>query len=62
MNLLNGDLKFDRSETLNQIVMDEAMAYPKAVLWELMSYSISICQHFSVKEIFEQVKRKLLLV
>ncbi|XP_056353458.1 coiled-coil domain-containing protein 180 [Oenanthe melanoleuca] len=43
-----------RNETLKQIVVDEVMAYPKAILWELISYSISISQHFSVKEIFKQ--------
>ncbi|XP_023801554.1 coiled-coil domain-containing protein 180-like isoform X2 [Cyanistes caeruleus] len=43
-----------RNETLKQIVMDEVMAYPKAILWELISYSISISQHFSVKEISKQ--------
>ncbi|KAF4789962.1 coiled-coil domain-containing protein 180 isoform X2 [Turdus rufiventris] len=43
-----------RNETLKQIVMDEVMAYPKAILWELISYSISISQHFSVKEIIKQ--------
>ncbi|RMC08199.1 hypothetical protein DUI87_14439 [Hirundo rustica rustica] len=43
-----------RNETLNQIVMDEVMAYPKAILWELISYSMSISQHFSVKEIFKE--------
>ncbi|XP_023802811.1 uncharacterized protein LOC111944288 isoform X3 [Cyanistes caeruleus] len=48
------DLKLDRNEKLKQIVMDEVMAYPKAILWELISYSISISQHFSVKEISKQ--------
>ncbi|CAN8217848.1 unnamed protein product [Coccothraustes coccothraustes] len=43
-----------RNETFKKIVMNEVMAYPKAILWELISYSISINQHFSVKEIFEQ--------
>ncbi|XP_057886209.1 coiled-coil domain-containing protein 180 [Melospiza georgiana] len=43
-----------RYETFKQIVMNEVMAYPKAILWELISYSISISQHFSVKEIFKQ--------
>ncbi|XP_039586290.1 coiled-coil domain-containing protein 180 [Passer montanus] len=43
-----------RNETLKEIVMNEVMAYPKAILWELISYSISISQHFSVKEIFKQ--------
>ncbi|XP_059710559.1 coiled-coil domain-containing protein 180 isoform X3 [Haemorhous mexicanus] len=43
-----------RNETFKQIVMSEVMAYPKAILWELISYSISINQHFSVKEIFKQ--------
>ncbi|XP_066181644.1 coiled-coil domain-containing protein 180 [Sylvia atricapilla] len=43
-----------RNETLKQIVMDEVMAYPKAILWELISYTMSISQHFSVKEIFKQ--------
>ncbi|KAM4773321.1 coiled-coil domain-containing protein 180 [Cyanocitta cristata] len=43
-----------RNKTLKQILMDEVMAYPKAILWELISYSISISQHFSVKEIFKQ--------
>ncbi|XP_071292013.1 coiled-coil domain-containing protein 180 isoform X4 [Agelaius tricolor] len=43
-----------RNETFKQIVMNEVMAYPKAVLWELISYSISISQHFSVKEIIKQ--------
>ncbi|XP_023802816.1 uncharacterized protein LOC111944288 isoform X7 [Cyanistes caeruleus] len=53
-SLLNSDLKLDRNEKLKQIVMDEVMAYPKAILWELISYSISISQHFSVKEISKQ--------
>ncbi|XP_072774675.1 coiled-coil domain-containing protein 180-like isoform X4 [Taeniopygia guttata] len=48
------DLQFDRNETFKQIVMNEVMAYPKAILWELISYSISISQHFNVKEIFKQ--------
>ncbi|XP_077641646.1 coiled-coil domain-containing protein 180 [Lonchura striata] len=43
-----------RIETFKQIVMNEVMAYPKAILWELISYSISISQHFIVKEIFKQ--------
>nr|XP_026651166.1 coiled-coil domain-containing protein 180 isoform X4 [Zonotrichia albicollis] len=43
-----------RYETFKQIVMNEVMAYPKAILWELISYSISISQHFSRKEIFKQ--------
>ncbi|XP_077038139.1 coiled-coil domain-containing protein 180 isoform X1 [Agelaius phoeniceus] len=43
-----------RNETFKQIVMNEVMAYPKAVLWELISYSISISQHFSVKEIIKE--------
>ncbi|XP_053841308.1 coiled-coil domain-containing protein 180 isoform X2 [Vidua macroura] len=43
-----------RNEAFKQIVMNEVMAYPKAILWELISYSISISQHFSVKEIFKQ--------
>uniref|UniRef100_A0A8C3RHH9 Coiled-coil domain containing 180 n=1 Tax=Cyanoderma ruficeps TaxID=181631 RepID=A0A8C3RHH9_9PASS len=43
-----------RNETLKQIVMDEVMAYPKAILWELISYSMSISQHFSGKKIFKQ--------
>ncbi|XP_072788914.1 coiled-coil domain-containing protein 180 isoform X2 [Taeniopygia guttata] len=43
-----------RNETFRQIVMNEVMAYPKAILWELISYSISISQHFNVKEIFKQ--------
>ncbi|NXR19522.1 CC180 protein, partial [Cinclus mexicanus] len=40
--------------TLKQIVMDEVKAYPKAILWQLISYSIAISQHFSGKEIFKQ--------
>ncbi|XP_027747994.1 coiled-coil domain-containing protein 180 isoform X2 [Empidonax traillii] len=43
-----------RNETLNQVVMDKVMAYPEAVLQELISYSTSISQHFNVKEIFRQ--------
>ncbi|KAM7046646.1 LOW QUALITY PROTEIN: coiled-coil domain-containing protein 180 [Acridotheres tristis] len=43
-----------RNGTLKQIVMDDVIAYPKAILWELISYSISISQHFSVKETFKQ--------
>ncbi|KAJ7426125.1 coiled-coil domain-containing protein 180 [Willisornis vidua] len=43
-----------RNETLNQAVMDEVMAYPEAVLQELISYSTSISQHFNVKEVFKQ--------
>ncbi|XP_041889830.1 coiled-coil domain-containing protein 180 isoform X1 [Corvus kubaryi] len=43
-----------RNETLKQILMDEVMAYPKAIWGELTSYTISITQHFSVKEIFKQ--------
>ncbi|XP_051659761.1 coiled-coil domain-containing protein 180 isoform X3 [Manacus candei] len=43
-----------RNETLNQVVMDEVMAYPEAILQELISYSISISQHFNVKEVFKQ--------
>ncbi|XP_032569261.1 coiled-coil domain-containing protein 180-like [Chiroxiphia lanceolata] len=43
-----------RNETLNQVVMDEVMAYPGAILQELVSYSVSISQHFNVKEIFKQ--------
>uniref|UniRef100_A0A8C0BIN1 Coiled-coil domain-containing protein 180 n=1 Tax=Buteo japonicus TaxID=224669 RepID=A0A8C0BIN1_9AVES len=48
------DLKFDRYETFNQVLMDKVMAYPEAILWELLSYSISISQYFNVKEIFKQ--------
>ncbi|XP_027560307.1 coiled-coil domain-containing protein 180 isoform X3 [Neopelma chrysocephalum] len=43
-----------KNETLNQVVMDEVMAYPEAILQELISYSTSISQHFNVKEIFKQ--------
>ncbi|XP_041275908.1 coiled-coil domain-containing protein 180 [Onychostruthus taczanowskii] len=43
-----------RNETLKEIAMNEIMVYPKAILRELISYSISISQHFSVKEIFKQ--------
>uniref|UniRef100_A0A663F8L2 Coiled-coil domain containing 180 n=1 Tax=Aquila chrysaetos chrysaetos TaxID=223781 RepID=A0A663F8L2_AQUCH len=52
--LENTDLKFDRYETFNQVLMDKVMAYPEAILWELLSYSISISQYFNVKEIFKQ--------
>ncbi|XP_032867981.2 coiled-coil domain-containing protein 180 [Tyto alba] len=41
-------------ETFNQVLMDEVMAYPEAILQELISYSISISQYFNVKEIFKQ--------
>ncbi|XP_064513298.1 coiled-coil domain-containing protein 180 isoform X3 [Pseudopipra pipra] len=53
-HIRTSDLKFDRNETLNQVVMDEVMAYPEAILQELISYSISISQHFNVKEVFKQ--------
>nr|XP_009928661.1 PREDICTED: coiled-coil domain-containing protein 180 [Haliaeetus albicilla] len=43
-----------RYETFNQVLMDKVMAYPEAILWELLSYSISISQYFNVKEIFKQ--------
>ncbi|XP_074017221.1 coiled-coil domain-containing protein 180 [Numenius arquata] len=43
-----------RYETFNQVLMDTVMAYPEAVLQELISYSISISQYFNVKEIFKQ--------
>ncbi|XP_041334831.1 coiled-coil domain-containing protein 180 [Pyrgilauda ruficollis] len=43
-----------RYEFFIEIAMNEIMAYPKAILRELISYSISISQHFSVKEIFKQ--------
>uniref|UniRef100_A0A8B9PJM9 Coiled-coil domain containing 180 n=1 Tax=Apteryx owenii TaxID=8824 RepID=A0A8B9PJM9_APTOW len=36
-------------------LMDEVMAYPEAVLQQLISYSVSISQYFNVKEIFKQV-------
>uniref|UniRef100_A0A8B9N5E4 Coiled-coil domain containing 180 n=1 Tax=Accipiter nisus TaxID=211598 RepID=A0A8B9N5E4_9AVES len=48
------DLKFDRYETFIQVLMDKVMAYPEAILWELLSYSISVSQYFNVKEIFKQ--------
>ncbi|XP_068771239.1 coiled-coil domain-containing protein 180 isoform X4 [Struthio camelus] len=41
-------------ETFNQVLMDKVMAYPEAVLQELISYSVSISQYFNVKEIFKQ--------
>ncbi|KAM6372173.1 coiled-coil domain-containing protein 180 [Pluvialis apricaria] len=43
-----------RYETFNQVLMDKVMAYPEAILQELISYSISISQYFNVKEIFKQ--------
>ncbi|XP_072739470.1 coiled-coil domain-containing protein 180 [Ciconia boyciana] len=43
-----------RYETFNQVLMDKVMAYPEAILRELISYSISISQYFNVKEIFKQ--------
>ncbi|KAK4811595.1 hypothetical protein QYF61_016902 [Mycteria americana] len=43
-----------RYETFNQVLMDKVMAYPEAILWELISYSISISQYFNIKEIFKQ--------
>ncbi|KAM6047186.1 coiled-coil domain-containing protein 180-like isoform 2-T2 [Theristicus caerulescens] len=43
-----------RYETCNKILMDKVMAYPEAILRELISYSISISQYFNVKEIFKQ--------
>ncbi|XP_050763988.1 coiled-coil domain-containing protein 180 [Gymnogyps californianus] len=43
-----------RYETFNQALMDKVMAYPEAILWELISYSISISHYFNVKEIFKQ--------
>ncbi|XP_059684922.1 coiled-coil domain-containing protein 180 [Gavia stellata] len=43
-----------RYETFNQVLMDQVMAYPEAILRELISYSISISQYFNVKEIFKQ--------
>jgi len=58
VSFLNSDLKFDRYETLNRVLMDTITAYPEAILWELLSYSKSICQYFNVKEIFKQVQRK----
>ncbi|XP_064325227.1 coiled-coil domain-containing protein 180 isoform X2 [Phalacrocorax carbo] len=44
----------DRYETFNQVLTDKVMAYPEAILQELISYSISISQYFNVKEIFKQ--------
>nr|XP_009664046.1 PREDICTED: coiled-coil domain-containing protein 180 isoform X2 [Struthio camelus australis] len=41
-------------EIFNQVLMDKVMAYPEAVLQELISYSVSISQYFNVKEIFKQ--------
>ncbi|XP_030363123.1 coiled-coil domain-containing protein 180 isoform X5 [Strigops habroptila] len=43
-----------RFETFNQVLMDKVMAYPEAILQELISYSMSISQYFKVKEIFKQ--------
>ncbi|XP_075026750.1 coiled-coil domain-containing protein 180 isoform X2 [Calonectris borealis] len=43
-----------RYETFSQVLVDKVMAYPEAILRELISYSISISQYFNVKEIFKQ--------
>ncbi|XP_028942917.1 coiled-coil domain-containing protein 180 [Antrostomus carolinensis] len=40
--------------SFSPILMDKIMAYPEAILWELISYSISVSQYFNVKEIFKQ--------
>ncbi|XP_025905435.1 coiled-coil domain-containing protein 180 [Nothoprocta perdicaria] len=41
-------------ETFNHVLVEKVMAYPEAVLQELISYSESISQYFNVKEIFKQ--------
>ncbi|XP_009951815.1 PREDICTED: coiled-coil domain-containing protein 180, partial [Leptosomus discolor] len=43
-----------RYESFHPILTDKVMAYPEAILQELISYSESISQHFNVKEIFKQ--------
>ncbi|XP_064379883.1 coiled-coil domain-containing protein 180 isoform X2 [Dromaius novaehollandiae] len=43
-----------RYETFSQVLVDKVMAYPEAVLQELISYSVSISQYFNVKEVFKQ--------
>ncbi|KAM6136931.1 LOW QUALITY PROTEIN: coiled-coil domain-containing protein 180-like [Pterocles gutturalis] len=43
-----------RYETLKEVLMDKVMTYPEDILWQLISYSISISQYFNVKESFKQ--------